>query len=121
MLPEGDYYLVLYVDDTLEVSEFNEVNNWIAVPIFIEEPNEPPVATDTTFVTDEDTPLSDTALPASDPDGDELTFTITSAAASGTVELSRCQCSPTPLTPTSTAVTASPSRSPTVSTPPQRR
>ncbi len=85
-LPEGDYYLVLYVDDTVEVSEFNEINNWITVPIFIEEPNEPPVATNTTFVTDEDTQL-DGILPATDPDGDPLTFTLTSEATSGTVLL----------------------------------
>jgi len=77
LLAEGDYYVVLYVDDTREVSEFNEVNNWVAVPIFIEEPNEPPTATDTTFTTQEDTPLIDTALPASDPDGDALIFTVT--------------------------------------------
>ncbi len=75
ILPEGDYYLVLYVDDTLEVSELNEINNWIAAPIFIEEPNEPPVANDASFSTDEEAALT-ADFPVTDPDQDPLTFAI---------------------------------------------
>ncbi len=70
-MDEGNYYLILYVDGTYQVSERTEPNNWVAVPIFIEEPNEPPVATDTPFFIDEDTVLID-LLPATDPDEDPL-------------------------------------------------
>ena len=82
----GDYYLVLYVDDTLEVSESNEVNNWVAVPITIEEPNEPPVATDLSFTTNEDEALS-RPLGVTDPNNDALTYTLAVAPTSGAVEI----------------------------------
>ena len=45
-MPEGEYNLVLYVDDLEEVSELDEINNKVLarVPITIEAPNEPPTA-----------------------------------------------------------------------------
>jgi hypothetical protein len=82
----GDYFLVLFVDDFREVSEKNEPNNQIAIPITIEEYNDPPVAIDTQVTTDEDTPLAG-FLAADDPDGDELTFTLLSFPSHGTVSL----------------------------------
>ncbi len=82
-VPEGSYYLVFYVDDTDEVSEFNEVNNWIAVPVTIEEPNEPPVIALTHHVIDEDTAPS--AVLATDSDDDVLTITILAGPDHGTV------------------------------------
>jgi hypothetical protein len=82
-LEEGEYTLVLIVDDTKEVSEFNEVNNWLAAPITLESPNHPPTTTDASWETAENTPLTAT-LPGSDIDGDMLTFSVTSGPAHGT-------------------------------------
>jgi hypothetical protein len=75
----GDYTLILYVDDLEEVSEIDEINNKVRVkvPITISEPNEPPMATDDTYSTDEDTPLVIFAPGVlandTDADGDVLT------------------------------------------------
>jgi hypothetical protein len=85
-VPEGDYQLVFYVDDTDEVSEYDENNNWTAVPITIEEPNEPPTAVDTSYDTAEDTPLVQ-AFPADDVDEDPLTFTVLSGPFNGTLTI----------------------------------
>jgi VCBS repeat-containing protein len=54
--------------------------------------NEPPVATDNTYATDEDTPVSGNVLtdgtPDSDPDSGILTAVLVTAPAAGTVQLS---------------------------------
>lgn len=48
--------------------------------------NDPPVASDASFTTDEDTPLTG-ALPAADADGDPLTFAFVSGPGHGSVQL----------------------------------
>ena len=87
-VPEGDYNLVLYVDDLEEVSELDEVNNKVLarVPITIEAPNAPPTATDESFAVTEDTAFSG-FLSASDLDDDGLTYSIVTQPANGTVEV----------------------------------
>jgi len=85
-VPPGDYFLVLYVDDYREVSESDELNNAVAVAITVEPPNDPPVAADAAFTTPEDVPLSG-MLPATDPNGDALLFTIVAQGTLGTVTL----------------------------------
>src|SRR5439155_5086454 len=42
----GSYYLLLLVDALHEVSEVNEQNNLVAIPVTVEVPNVPPVASD---------------------------------------------------------------------------
>ena len=79
----GLWQLVVYADDTMEVSEFNEHNNWVAFPITIEEPNESPTVDMTHHGIDEDT--SPPANLASDLDDDPLTITITSGPTNGTL------------------------------------
>jgi len=85
ILPEGSYYLVLYVDDTVEVSEFNEVNNWVAVPLTIEEPNEPPTIELTLHVIPEDLVPVPSAVLVADLDGDPLTINIITGPDHGTL------------------------------------
>ena len=49
-LPDGEtnYHLILYVDDLLEVSEKNELNNFFSAVFELEilVPNSPPVASE---------------------------------------------------------------------------
>jgi hypothetical protein len=80
------YNLIIYVDDLEEVSEIDDVNNklLVAVPITVEEPNEPPVATGADVSTNEDTPLAIT-LSATDIDGDPLAYAIVSGPVNGTL------------------------------------
>ena len=86
-VPADDYYLVLFVDDYREVSEKNEPNNQIWIPITVEEPNDPPVVENTFETAIEDTSLS-SLMSATDPDdGDVLTFTIQTYPANGSVVL----------------------------------
>jgi len=56
------------------------------VSLFVENQNDAPVASDVTPATDEDTPL-EAILPASDPDGDALTFEILTGPTHGTLDL----------------------------------
>ncbi|MCU0303437.1 MAG: Ig-like domain-containing protein [Thermoanaerobaculales bacterium] len=86
-LDEGDYALVLIVDDTKEVSEFNEVNNWLAVPITLVSPNQPPFFPVTSYDIDEDPVAPLTAVLAVDPDDDPLTYVVTSPPAHGIWEI----------------------------------
>jgi VCBS repeat-containing protein len=83
---EGDYNLILYVDDLEEVSEIDEVNNKLiaVVPIFVAAPNVPPVADDQPVSTNEDTAVAIT-LTGSDADNDPLTFTVVSDPTNGTL------------------------------------
>jgi len=83
----GDYYLLLYADDTVQVSERTEINNWVAVLITIEDPNLPPDAEDTTGDTNEDTAVTG-FLTATDPNGDPLTFIILTGPSNGDVAVS---------------------------------
>jgi VCBS repeat-containing protein len=87
-VPEGEYNLILYVDDLEEVSELDEVNNKVLarVPITVEAPNEPPVAADASFSATEDTAFSG-SLNAIDPQGDALTYSVASQPANGSVVL----------------------------------
>jgi VCBS repeat-containing protein len=87
-VPEGDYNLILYVDDLEEVSELDEVNNKVLAkaPITVEAPNEPPVASSESFTATEDTPLSG-SLTATDPQDDALTFSIVDQPSNGSVVL----------------------------------
>jgi hypothetical protein len=85
---EGEYNLVLYVDDLEEVSELDEVNNkvLVRVPITVEAPNEPPVATAESFSATEDTAYSG-LLSATDPEDDSLTYSIVAGPGNGSVVL----------------------------------
>jgi hypothetical protein len=84
LVQPGDYYLVLYADDTVQVSERNEINNAVTVPLTITNP--PPVAQDLTFEVAEDGVLTGN-LDASDPTGETLTYSITTGVAHGTLTL----------------------------------
>jgi hypothetical protein len=81
-------YLIFVVDDYREVSENDETDNQMAVPVRI---NTPPTAADAYFETNEDTPLTaslldcDSAAGACDPDGDALTFEVVDSPDHGTV------------------------------------
>ena len=81
-LDPGEYYLVLYADQDLEVSERIEVNNWVAVPLTITNP--PPVVVDLSFDVDEDGTLEG-FLTATDPNGDDITFAIVSDPSNGSI------------------------------------
>jgi VCBS repeat-containing protein len=87
-VPVGEYNLVLYVDDLEEVSELDEINNKVLarVPITVEAPNEPPVATTESFSAIEDTPYTG-FLSATDPQNDALTYSIVTQPANGSVVL----------------------------------
>jgi hypothetical protein len=85
-------YLIFVVDDYREVSENDETDNQLAVPVRI---NTPPTAADANFETYEDTPLTASLLDcdnpeegACDPDGDTLAFTVVAPPTSGTVAFS---------------------------------
>ncbi len=87
-LTGGEYYLILFVDDLLEVSESNEINNFefANFPIIVEV-NTAPVAVDDSFVIDEDNPYSG-SLVANDDEGDDLTFALADPSATkGEVDL----------------------------------
>ena len=84
-------YLIFVVDDYREVSENDETDNQMAVPVRI---NTPPTAADASFETSEDTPLTASLLDCDNPeracdaDGDTLTFTLVTPPTSGTVAFS---------------------------------
>jgi len=82
VIEPGDYTLVYKVDHPLQVSEYDETNNTLEFPIVITDPNMPPVADDQTVFTDEEKSV-DFTLTGSDPDGDALTFTVTSQPLNG--------------------------------------
>jgi VCBS repeat-containing protein len=84
MIGPGTYSLVLYVDDTLEISEKNEVNNWVAVPLTVINPA--PIADDLSFTIDEDWVLTE-FLVAHDTAGESLTYSITTDPTNGSVTL----------------------------------
>jgi hypothetical protein len=91
-VPGGTYYLFHFVDDFLEVSEFDEPNNYQSIQI---RKNSPPIASDAEYSIDEDQilgahPPGDPVLvylPADDPDDDELTFVIVDFPSNGVVTL----------------------------------
>jgi hypothetical protein len=78
-LPAGEtaYHLILYVDDLLEVSEKNELNNFFSAVFDLEilVPNTPPEAQDLATSTNEDVAVAIT-LAATDVDDDPLTYSL---------------------------------------------
>jgi hypothetical protein len=95
-LPQGEYRLILWVDDLQEVSEFDELNNYrtleAIVPLSVEAPNRPPVAPDATLpAAGEAELLEDHSLagnlPGSDPDGDPLLWAVVAPPEHGTLDL----------------------------------
>ena len=66
------------------MSEVNEPNNFVAIPITVEVPNTPPHANDLTVSTNEDTPTPIT-LTGSDAENNALTFTVVTQPAHGTL------------------------------------
>ncbi len=81
---EGLYTLVFKVDGPLEVSEYDETNNTLELPIYVVDPNTPPVADDQTVITPEDTEVAIT-LTGFDEDGDDLTFEVVDGPEHGTL------------------------------------
>jgi len=61
---------------------FGALSNIATVTLNVVKANDAPVATNATFITNEDTPLA-AALPVADPDGDTLTFSILGGPAHG--------------------------------------
>jgi hypothetical protein len=82
--PAGQYYIGLYLDEPLAVSELSEVNNTVSALITVAAPNSAPVAASQSVSTAEDTAASIT-LGATDANDDPLTFVIVSAPAHGTL------------------------------------
>ena len=82
-------YIVVYVDDFREVSEVYENNNTFALEITVLESNDPPVAEDAFFSTDEDLEFSDSINSSvTDPNiGDILTFKLESLPIVGSLGL----------------------------------
>ncbi len=82
--PGGQYYIGLFIDDPLAVSELSEANNTVSAAITVTGSNSAPSAADQAVTTAEDTPVAIT-LTGADPEGDALTFTVLSAPAFGTL------------------------------------
>ncbi|MGB2714674.1 MAG: Ig-like domain-containing protein [Vicinamibacterales bacterium] len=80
----GTYTLLLMIDDGREVSEVDEVNNVIAVPFTVLDPNTAPLAEDQSVTTAEDTAAAIT-LSATDADGNSLTFAVAAGPSHGTL------------------------------------
>ena len=92
----GNYSLLLFVDASREVSEFDEPNNVIAIPITIRPLNDPPVAQSQTISVPQNGALP-IKLSATDPNGDALTFAIVSGPSHGTLSaLGSVTCSGSP-------------------------
>ncbi len=90
-LGEGDYYLVLYVDDALGVPERTETNNWVAVLLTVDgngNGNLPPVidqdCLQQTYNEDPEGSISCTL--ATDPNEDSLTVVVTNFPEHGEVD-----------------------------------
>ena len=82
--PEGVRYLLLFVDADREVSEINEPNNVVAIPVTVEVPNEAPVASGSSVSTNEDTPKQIT-LAATDGNGNSVSFQIVTQPTHGSL------------------------------------
>lgn len=80
----GTYTLLLMIDDGREVSEIDELNNVIAMPFTVLEPNTAPAAADQAITTAEDT-AAPVTLSATDAEGNTLTFAVVSAPSHGTL------------------------------------
>lgn len=80
----GSYTLLLMIDYDREVSEIDEINNALAFPFMVLEPNTAPEAADRTVTTAEDTAAAIT-LSATDVDGNDLTFAVVAGPSHGTL------------------------------------
>jgi len=71
---------------TVTVDDGNGGSTTVDIPVTVVAVNDPPTATGTPLATDEDTPVSGTIV-GNDVDGDELTYTLTTPPANGTLVL----------------------------------
>ncbi len=80
----GSYYIGLYIDDPLAVSELNETNNTVSAALTVAASNSAPVAANQSLAAQEDTAVAIT-LTAADAEGDDLSFTVVSGPSHGTL------------------------------------